>query len=161
MAKPISVGKQVARELLGQRAAARRLSGGDEIAHQRKHHARDAQPGVIEEVAVFGRDDRVAQVLGNLLVGDDDAPLDGEVAGDGPVAVEHARDGVGRVVVQRRDERQIVGVGEHDAAQRAEERRDHEERGDAGVARDLDGVSHISGCAQNLCGWSPPGAAAA
>ena len=35
---------------------------------------------MIEELAVLGGDDRVAQMLGNLLIGDDDAALDGEVA---------------------------------------------------------------------------------
>ncbi len=74
----------------------------DDVAHQRQHHARDAQPGVVEEPVVLGRDDGVAQDLGNLLVGDDRAALDGEVADDRAVASEHARDGVRRVVVERR-----------------------------------------------------------
>jgi hypothetical protein len=112
-------GKQIARELLRQRTGARRSSWRHEVADKREDHARNAEAGMIEEAAVLGRDDGVAQVFGNLLIGHEDATLDGEVADHGAVAVEHSRDGVWRVLVKRGDEGQVAGIGENDTAHRA------------------------------------------
>ena len=58
---------------------------------------------MFEEVAVFGGEDRLPQVLGNVVVVDDDAPFDGELADQLIVLAEDARDGVRRVVVERAD----------------------------------------------------------
>ena len=72
----------------------------------------------------------------------DDAALDGELADQLPVLAEHARDGVRRVVVERADFGQVVGIGEEHAAQRAEQGGGHKERGDAGVAGVANGNFH-------------------
>ena len=88
-----------------------------DVAHQRQHHARDAEAGVLEEAGVFRGEDRLPQVRRDVVVVNDHAPLDGEFADQLTVLAEHARDGVRRVVVERADFGQVVGVGEQHAAQ--------------------------------------------
>jgi hypothetical protein len=58
------------------------------------------------------------------------AALDGELADDLAVGGVDARDGARRVVVERRDLRQVAGEGEQHAAGGAEQRRDDEEHDD-------------------------------
>ena len=69
-------------------------AGGD-IAQQREHHARNAEPGVFEEAGVFSRENRLPQVRRDVVVVDDRPPLDGEFADRLAVLAEHARDGAG------------------------------------------------------------------
>ena len=94
------------------------------------------KPKCEKKSRVFGGENRLPQPLGNVVVVKDDAPLDGELADELIVAAQHARDGVRRVVVERADGGQVVGIGEEHAAQGAEERRGHKERDDAGVTRE-------------------------
>ena len=136
-------GEQVARQLLRDRAAARRLAAARHVADQREHHPRDAQAGVLEESGPPRRGSPGAGSA-NVVVGDDDAPLDRELADQLAVLAEHARDGVRRVVVERADLGEVVGIGEQHAAQRAEQRRRHEQRGDAGVTSVANSDCHFN-----------------
>src|SRR6185436_18857169 len=73
-------GKKIARELLRQRARARRASlraAGDpithrveDVAHQRDAEARNAQSEMAIETAVLGGDDRLAQLRRDIVVAD-------------------------------------------------------------------------------------------
>ena len=86
------------------------------------------RPKCCSNVGVFGGDDGLAQVRRNRLVRDDVAPLDGELADDLAARSVDAGDGARRVVVERRDLRQIAGIGEDHAGRDAEQRRDEEQR---------------------------------
>ena len=92
------------------------------------------------EIGVFGGDDRLAQHRIDVVVSDDNAPLRREFPDQLSLRGVDARDGAGRIVVERGDLREVVGVREHHSAQDAEHRRDDEERHDAGVAGDADDV---------------------
>ena len=90
------------------------------------------QPAVAEELAVLGRDDRVAQDLGNLLVGDDLR------AARSRTRRRPSRHGastrvivLGRVVVERGNLGEVADEREEDAAGRAEQRRAEEQRDQA------------------------------
>ena len=134
--------EQHARDLLGNRAGAEPLPV-EHVLDRGDDDARDAQAEVLLEVGVLAGEDRLAQRRRHLVVADDDAPFDGELADHLAVAGEDAGDGVRLVAVERADFGEIVGVGEEDAAQGAEERRrdeqDHEPRlpGDADHNRAL------------------------
>ena len=97
---------------------------------------------MLEEAGVFRGEDRLAQVLGNVVVVDDDATLDGELANQLAVLAEDARDGVGRVIVERADFRQVVGIGEQHAAHGAKQRRGDKQCGDAGMTGVPNGDFH-------------------
>jgi hypothetical protein len=90
------------------------------------------------EVRVLAGQDRLSQGRCDVVVPNDDAPLDGEFADDLPVAREHAGDRVGLVAVEGADLGKIVGVGEQDAAQRAEQRRHDKEDDKTGLPGDTD-----------------------
>ena len=62
-----------------------------------------SMPLCVKKSASSDGDDRVAQDLRNLFVGDEHAPLGRELADERAVAAEHARDRAGRVVVELRD----------------------------------------------------------
>ena len=79
------------------------------------------KPECSKKPRVFRGEDRLAQVRRNVVVVDDHAALDRELADELAVLAEHARDGVRRVVVERADFGQVVGIGEQHAAQRAEQ----------------------------------------
>ena len=86
------------------------------------------------ELGVLGGEDRLPQLRRDRLVGDDLAPLDGELADDLAARAVDARDRARRVVVERGDLRQVAGVGEEHAARDAEDRGEHEEDDDPGAA---------------------------
>ena len=62
------------------------------------------------EVGILGGDDRLPEHRVDVVVADDDAPLRGELADQLIVGRVDARDGAGRVVVERGDLRQVAGV---------------------------------------------------
>ena len=97
---------------------------------------------MLEEVAVLGGQDRLAQVLRNVVVVNDDAALDRKLADELIVLTEHARNRVGRVIVERADFRQVAGIREQDAGEGAQQGRRDKEGDDAGVARVADGDGH-------------------
>ena len=127
---------EVARHLLRERARALVAAPFDDVGGRRGEDAPDVDAEVLVEFGVLGRDDRVAQQRVDVVVADDHAPLRRELADHLAARRVHARDRARRVVVQRRDGGQVAGVGEHDAAEDAEHRRDDEEHDDAGVAGD-------------------------
>ncbi len=126
-------GEQVACQLLRDGAAAGRLAARGDVAQQRQHHSRDAEARVLEEPRILRGQDRLAQVLRDVVVVDDDAALDRELANELTILPEHARDGVGRVAVERADFRKVVGIGEQHPAQRAQECSSNEKGRDAGM----------------------------
>ncbi len=135
--------EDVAGQLLGDGAAARRASPRRDIANQREHHARNAEPGVLEEPRVLRGEDRLAKIRGDVVVVNDHAALDRELADQLPVLSEHPRNGVGGVVVERADFGQVVGVGKHHPAQRAEQGGRDKQGGNAGMAGVADGNFHL------------------
>ena len=109
--------------------------------------APDVDAEMAVEVGVLGRDDRLAEQRVDVVVADDDAALGGEFADQLAVGRIDARDRAGRVVVERGDLGQVAGVGEQDAAQDAEQRRDDEQRGDAGAPGEADDdMGHGDSC---------------
>ena len=94
------------------------------------------RPKCCSKSRVFGGDDGLTQYWRDVVVADDDAPLGGELADLLAVAGQEPRNRVRLVVVERADLGDVVGVGEEDAAERAEQRRDDEERDETGLARE-------------------------
>ena len=127
------------RQLLGDGAGAGALlvhhvlDGGDDDARQ-------AEADVLLEVLVLGRDDRLAEQGRDAVVVHDQPSLLGELADDVAVAGIDAGDRAGRVVVERRDLRQVPREREQDAAHRAEHDRQQEQQEDGRLARDPDDV---------------------
>ena len=95
---------------------------------------------MVVEVLVFGRDDRVAQVRRDVVVGNDEPPLGRELAERLAVRRVDARDRARRVVVEPGDERQVAGIREHHAAQDAQQRDGDEQRREPGVAGEANDV---------------------
>ena len=120
----------------------------------------EAQPEVLEEAGVFGGKDGLAQLQRDVVVAQHHATLDREFADHGVVAAEHAGDGVRGVVVERGDGRQVVGVGEQHAARRPEQRRDDEERRQAGMAGERGQGGHDGAMALAIVTLATPAAAA-
>ena len=126
--------EQIPRQLLCQRARARPFAK-HHVAKRRHHQAREAQAEVLFERLVFGRDDGLPEVWGDLVVADDRAALGREVRHLFAVHVHEARDGARRVVVECGDGRQIVGRGEEQAAHGPEGEGDDEEQRDRRAPR--------------------------
>ena len=89
------------------------------VVHRGPRHEHGMDAAVRHELAVFGGDDGVPQHRRNVFVGNDLSAFGRELADDRAVPAEDARDDAGRVVVERRDFRQVVGEGEQDAGGRA------------------------------------------
>ena len=80
------------------------------------------------KILIFNGDDRVPQDFGKIIVGSQDAPLQGERANDFAGVVIQLGDGAGPVVLQLADLRQIGGVNHQEASQRAHQgRSQHQE----------------------------------
>ena len=125
-----------------------RVVPGDRVADPAEHGARrrhgdvrHAQAEVLLEVGVFRRDDRLAELRRDRFVGDDHAALGGELADHLAVRAVDARDGARRVVVERGNLRQVAGEREEHAADRPEDRREHEEDDEARVFGESNDVS--------------------
>ena len=101
----------------------------------RDDDARDAEAEVLLEVAVFGGDDGLTQHRRHVVVADDDAALDCELADDAPVARQQTRDGVRLVAVEGGDFGDVAGVGEEHTADGSQEGGDDKERDQTGIAR--------------------------
>jgi len=71
----VEIQEHVAGGLHGDGARPLRLVAGDEIDQHRAHHAEVVDAVVLEEALVLGRDERVLDEIGNLIVGDRNAPL--------------------------------------------------------------------------------------
>ena len=129
--------EQVPGELLRQRARARALAV-DDVARRRDDDARDAQAEMAVEPRILRRHDGLPQRHRDVVVADDDAPLRRELADDVAVERLEARDRARCVVVERGDLRQVVAVREQQAGDRAGDRREDEQRDDAGAAGKAD-----------------------
>ena len=129
--------EQVPGELLRQRARARALAV-DDVARRRDHDARNAQAEVAVEPRILRGHDGVPQRHRDVVVADDDPPLGRELADDVAVERLEARDRARCVVVERGDLRQVVAVREQQAGNRAGDRREDEQRDDAGAAGKAD-----------------------
>ena len=125
---------EVARHLLRQRARALLAAPLGDVDGRRGEDAIDVQAEVLVEIGILGGDDGVAQQRIDVVVADDHAPLRRELADDLAVRRVHARDGAGAVVVERGNLREVAGVREEHAAQRAGHGRHQEQRDDARIA---------------------------
>ena len=96
------------------------------VVDERLQDARCAQTKVLLEIGVFGGDDRLPHERRDVVVGDDDAALGGELANHLAIAREQAGDGARTVVVEGADLGQVVGEREQHAAQGAEQGGDDE-----------------------------------
>ena len=97
---------------------------------------------MFEEARVLRGQNRVPQIVRDVVVMNDDAPLDGELADQLAILAEHAGDRVGRVIVEGADFGQIIRIREQHAAQRAEQRRGDKQCSDTGVTSVANGF-HI------------------
>ena len=97
---------------------------------------------MLEEPRILRGQDRLAEVLRNVVVVDDDAALDRELANELTILPEHARDGVGRIAVERADFGKVVGIGEQHPAQRAQECSTNKKGRDAGMTSVTNGDLH-------------------
>ena len=97
---------------------------------------------MLEEVAVFGGQDGLAQVVGNVVVVNNDAPFDRELADQQIVLPDDPRNRVGRVVVERAHLGQVTGIGEQHAGEGAQQGCRDKEGGESSVSRVADGDGH-------------------
>jgi hypothetical protein len=133
--------EHVARELLGDGAGA--TAAAEPSVRSRVQHvaeaghddARDAQAEMLFELGVFLGDDGLPEPRGHVLVADDDAAFGRELGHGTAIRRQQTRDRVRLVVVERRDLRQIVAVGEQHAAEAAEAGGEHEQSGNHRPAR--------------------------
>ena len=134
--------KEVARELLRERAGARGVAEAmlEHVPEQGDEDARDAEAEMRVEVGVLGRNDRFAQLRGDVLVADDQPALHGELADHAAVRGVDARNRARIVVVERGDFRQVSREREEDTAQDSESRRHGKQRDDGGAAGDANDV---------------------
>jgi hypothetical protein len=84
---------------------------------------------VVPEALVLGSDERQPQVLGHLVVRDDDPFLHRELGDDRPVVGEDLGDDARLVALELLDERQIALIGENEPGKGAAHRREGKERG--------------------------------
>ena len=126
-AQDLAAHLDVARELHGQGACAAEQLAPQHVLDRGADDARHADAVVPEEGVVLGGDDRLPEDVRDVVVADDDAPLDGELADQLTPPGLHARDGVGRVVVEGDDLRKVRRVGEQDAAYDPEDGGDREQ----------------------------------
>ena len=89
------------------------------------------------KVLVFGRDQRIAQHLGKVVVGVDDAPLQRELPDDAVLVIVELRDGGGAVLLEFGDLRKIGGVNQQQARSRAQSRGHHDQQREEGIADKL------------------------
>jgi hypothetical protein len=144
-------GKQSAGQLHRQRAAARHETPAENVAADARKHGRNAQAEVCVEALVFGRDDRVAQMRRDFVVGDDEPPFGRKFRQRVAVRRIHASDRARRVVVQSRNERQVAGVGEHHAAEDTKQRDGNEQGGEPRMTRKTNYVSFRVGHGSVYC----------
>ncbi len=118
--------EQLAGELLRQRAGARieQPAFVHEVADDGHQQAQRPDADVVLELGVLGRQDRLPHKGRDFLVLQDDPPLRGELADHAPVDRVDAGDGARLVFVEGRHLRQVPGVGDKDARQDAQRRRD-------------------------------------
>ena len=128
--------EQLSRELLRDRAGPAAAAASHGPPHGRHEQAANADAAVLEERTVLGRDERVAQHRRNVGVRDDHAPFGRELADDGAVASDDAGDRSRRVLVERRDLREVTGKARTvrrpavpDTRGKEEERRDDRSSG--------------------------------
>jgi len=112
----------------------------DHIAREPQQDRRNAQANVRIESGVLGRDKGLTEEGRDVVVADDEAPLDGEIANQFAIAGIDARDRVRVVVIERGNFRQVARVREEHATQRAEHRGDDEEGDDAGALGETNDV---------------------
>ena len=111
--------EEVARQLHGQRGSALRASMGDDVVPQRSGHAEDVDAPVRFEVLVFNGDNRLAQDRREIIVVDDDAPLQCKGAeGTAFLVVELGRSR-GPVALKIMNLRQIYRIDQRQPGQRA------------------------------------------
>src|SRR5437773_1602008 len=72
--------KQQPRQLLRDRACAFRLAHGNEVFAGRAHHRVVVNSGVAEKLVVFGSQESIQIIRGNIFPRNDDAPLYRELA---------------------------------------------------------------------------------
>jgi hypothetical protein len=104
------------------------------------------------ELGVLRREDGLPEQRADVVVADNHAPLCRELTDDLVVGRVDPRDRAGRVVVQRRDLRQIAGIGEEHPAEDAEDPRHDEQRNDDGIAGDADDVWAMAGSCTEVRG---------
>src|SRR6185503_7042458 len=128
--KPDRFGEQPSRQLLGNRAGPlgpRALAGNpipdrtEDVARRCHDDMRHAEPEVAFELGVLASNDGLTQLRRNRVVGDDFAPLDGELSNNLSARSVYPADRARRVVVERRDLGHVAGIGEDDPGGNAEQ----------------------------------------
>jgi hypothetical protein len=138
---------QVSGQLLCERARSLRPSPLHDVGDGSHEDAPDVHAEVAVELGVLGGDDGFAEQWVDVVVADDDPALRRKLADDLAVGSVNTSDRAGGVIVERRDLRQIAGIGEEHAAERAEHRHDNEQQGDAspvGHAHDVASHAELS-----------------
>ena len=134
--------KQLARELLRDRAGAAHDSPVDQVLGRGDQDSRQAQTSVFEKIRVFRRENRVSKNLRNLIVGDELPMFRRKLADDGAVASENFGDRARRVVVECGDLRKIADEREDDAARDSEQRGGDEQRRETEISEEAPSERH-------------------
>src|SRR5271165_4429793 len=99
--------KQVARQLHGQRRGALGAALLQDVSQGSAKHPPNVHTPVTFKILVFGGNQGVAQHLGKIVVGVNDAPLQRELADDAVLVIVELGDGAGAVVLQFGDLRKV------------------------------------------------------
>ena len=130
LAPEVAIGgeEQVAGELHGEGGRTLGAAAGADVAESGAAHAPEIDAEVGLEILVFGRDDGVAQDLGEIFVAADHPALQGEGADDAALVVVELRDGAGAELLELGDLRKVGGVDKKESAADAEECRGKNEQ---------------------------------
>ena len=114
--------EKIAGQLHGECRSALHAPAGLDIAIRRAYDPPHIHPGMPEEILVLGRDQRVAQYLGIVVVGSHHPPLQCERSDDASVVVVEFGNRTGSIVFEIIDLRQVSGIHQQQSGRRTQER---------------------------------------
>ncbi len=129
--------EEIARQLHGERGCALEAAVGAQVIPDRFHDAEYIHAPVGLELLVFNGDHGLAQHRSEVVVADHFAALEGKGSDDAALAVIEFCVGGGPIVLEVVDLRQIDGVDQGEAGQRAGDDGEQEQHGQRKLTRKL------------------------
>ena len=137
--------EELSAELLGEGAGPLSSTPLGEVRDRGPHDAQDIDAPVALEMAVLDGDDRVPEHRRDLVVGHNDAPLQGEAADDRAVVRVKVRHHVRPVIFQLANLRQVGRVDKDQSGQRPHPGREQEQNQKHKLPENL-AAAHLGRC---------------
>ncbi len=136
LALPAAVGRQkkIFRQLHGQRRRSLHLATGLNVTIGRSRDANNVDAGVLVEILIFNRHQRVAQHRREIVVTHDHAPLQRERSNHPPVVVIKLRDRARPVSFESVDLRQVRRIYQQQTGRCPYQHRDQHEQPEQNAA---------------------------